>query len=144
MIRVYSFFLALILTFSPLLHAEDLAEDKITNENLMSELEDFLNKNDHKTTFKEAKLRILNKITGKSQIYVLPFSKALSLNNLEIIVDKCIYSPSINRTALLTKIYEYDLAEDIKVIFSGWLFSDHIAISTLEHPVYFVQSLQCN
>jgi hypothetical protein len=92
-----------------------------------------------------AELIVLNKITAKSVKKAFSLGEIKFFGNLSIEVHKCVKSTdpfNANNLMLLT-IFDNKIDDDNLSVFHGWIVSSNPSISTLEHPVYEVISVDC-
>lgn len=94
---------------------------------------------------KIATLIMLNKITTKTSELDFEMGKVKFFGNLSIEVHKCIedtdlYKP--NYMVLLT-VFDNKIDDDPVVVFHGWMVSNNLSISTMEHPVYEIIVSRC-
>lgn len=105
-----------------------------------------IDKNDNQANFKNfAQIRILNKITTKSEEIKISKDKINSSGKLLITMPYCWQSPSNLETenkAFLEIFEQMDNNQQVK-IFSGWLFSSSPSISAVQHPIYDIHLLRC-
>ncbi len=93
-----------------------------------------------------AKVVVLNKITARSKELSINVGQKAYFGNIEITVHKCfsngdLYLPSHK---ILVSVVENKIDEDPQNIFSGWLISSNIPVSTLQNPSYEIIALECN
>lgn len=97
------------------------------------------------TYYNIAKIVALNKITAKSQEFDIEVGSKAYFGNIAISVQKCwnnndLYLPT---SKILVSVVESRLDEDPQNIFSGWLISNNIPASVLEHPSYELIAIGC-
>ena len=87
----------------------------------------------------------LDKITARVSRFDTPLAKPVSFGSLLIVVRDCEKSAPEERpeNAAFVEIYETRPGEERRRLFSGWMFSSSPALSSLEHPVYDVNLLEC-
>ena len=94
------------------------------------------------TTGAGGTLRVLDKITGRTQDYDFTNGQTRSVGLLAITMTECRY-PSGNRSGdaytLLTIVYNN--APD--PVFRGWMIASAPALNALDHPRYDVWALRC-
>jgi hypothetical protein len=92
-----------------------------------------------------AVLQGLDKITARVSQIVAPVGKTVRFGSLAITVRDCEKSPPEDRPedAAFIQIDEVRTAEENVRRFSGWMFAQSPALSSLEHPVYDVVLLDC-
>ena len=95
-------------------------------------------------TFPEiiAKLRAIDRTTGRSFILNTPVNQTINFSKLSINVKYCYQNP-IN---MEIENYAYIIIEDLKKnkeIFRGWMFSSSPSINSLEHPINDIWLLEC-
>jgi hypothetical protein len=92
-----------------------------------------------------AVLQGLNKITARVSEIVAPIGKTVAFGTLQITVRDCKKNPPEDRPedAAFLQIDEVRPGEDNLRRFSGWMFAQSPALSSLEHPVYDVILLDC-
>ena len=89
-----------------------------------------------------AKLRAIDRTTGRSFILNTPLNKIISFSKLSINVKYCYRNP-INREI---ENYAYIVIKDSKKdknIFEGWMFSSSPSINSMEHPINDIWLLEC-
>ena len=97
------------------------------------------------TSFAEitAKLRAIDRTTGRSYILNTPINKTVNFSKLSINVKYCYQNP-IN---MEIENYAYIIIKDLQKnenIFEGWMFSSSPSIHSLEHPINDIWLLECN
>jgi hypothetical protein len=92
-----------------------------------------------------AVLQGLDKITARVSEIVAPVGKMVRFGTLQITVRDCEKNPPIDRPedAAFLQIDEVRPGEDNVRRFSGWMFAQSPALSSLEHPVYDIILLDC-
>ena len=88
---------------------------------------------------------VLNKITTKSQKLVLQVGEVKYFNTLSIEINKCINSHDLinpNNFMLIT-IFDNKVMANSLSVFHGWMMSNNLSISSLEHPVYEIIPRRC-
>ena len=95
------------------------------------------------TTAEGGTLRVLDKITGRTQDIDFANGQTRSLGLLSITMSECRY-PSGNRSGdaytLLTIVYN-NAADPV---FRGWMIASAPALNALDHPRYDVWALRCS
>jgi len=96
--------------------------------------------------YNTAKIVALNKITAKSQEFLIKVGSSGYFGNISITVKKCwsnndLYLP---QNKILLNVVENKVDEDPMNIFSGWLISSNISASALEHPSYELIAIDCH
>jgi len=90
-------------------------------------------------------LQGLDKTTARVSTVEAPLDKPVRFGTLVITARACNKKPPEeppNTTAFL-EIDETRASADVQHLFSGWMFAQSPALSTLEHPVYDVTVLDC-
>jgi hypothetical protein len=92
-----------------------------------------------------AVLQGLDKITARVFEITAPVGQTVRLGTLAITVRDCEKNPPVDRPedAAFLQIDEVRPGEDNVRRFSGWMFAQSPALSSLEHPVYDVILLDC-
>jgi hypothetical protein len=92
-----------------------------------------------------AVLQGLDKITARVLQIDAPVGKTVSFGTLEITVRDCKKNPPEDRPedAAFLQINEVRSGEENVRRFSGWMFAQSPALSSLEHPVYDIVLLEC-
>lgn len=92
-----------------------------------------------------ARLRWLDKTTGRVQTIDVPVTAAVRIQSLEIIVRSCVERPPEEppESAAFLDISEIRPGEPTAEVFRGWMFASSPALSAMEHPVYDVWVLDC-
>lgn len=111
--------------------------------NIKSEETPVVNHGIESTNF--AEVVVINKITTKSEKVLLKIGDLKYLGNISVEIHKCVkdtnpYKP--NNSILLT-IFDNKIDDDRIKIFHGWMMSNNLSVSTLEHPVYEVIPVSC-
>lgn len=95
------------------------------------------------TTAPGGTLRVLDKITGRTQDLEFRNGQTRSVGLLAVTMSECRY-PSGNRSgdayALLTIVYN-NAADPV---FRGWMIASAPALNALDHPRYDVWALRCS
>jgi hypothetical protein len=92
-----------------------------------------------------AVLQGLDKITARVSDIDAPVGKTVQFGTLQITVRDCEKNPPEDRPqdAAFLQIDEVRPGEENVRRFSGWMFAQSPALSSLEHPVYDVVLLDC-
>jgi hypothetical protein len=92
-----------------------------------------------------AVLQGLDKITARVSEITAPVGQTVRFGTLAITVRDCEKNPPVDRPedAAFLEIDEIRPGEDNVRRFSGWMFAQSPALSSLEHPVYDVILLDC-
>lgn len=92
-----------------------------------------------------AVLQGLDKITARVSEIAAPVGKTVHFGSLAITVRDCEKNPPEDRpeSAAFLQIYELRPGEENVRWFSGWMFAQSPALSSLENPVYDVILLDC-
>lgn len=92
-----------------------------------------------------AVLQGLDKITARVSEITAPVGKTVQFGGLEITVRDCEKNPPEDRPedAAFLEIDEVRPGEENVRRFSGWMFAQSPALSSLEHPVYDIVLLDC-
>ena len=92
-----------------------------------------------------AVLQGLDKITARVSEIDAPVGKTVKFGTLQITVRDCEKNPPEDRPedAAFIQIDEVRPGEENVRRFSGWMFAQSPALSSLEHPVYDVILLDC-
>jgi len=92
-----------------------------------------------------AVLQGLDKITARVSAIYAPVGQTIRFGTLAITVRDCEKNPPEDRPerAAFLQIDEVRLGEESIRRFSGWMFAQSPALSSLEHPVYDVILLDC-
>ncbi len=90
-------------------------------------------------------LQGLDKISARTSRIEAPVGTTVRFGTLSIAVRDCEQSSPEDspENAAFLQIYETPPGEDVKRLFSGWMFSSSPALSELQHPVYDVTLLAC-
>lgn len=87
-------------------------------------------------------LRVLDKITGRTEDIELATGETKSIGLLAITLSECRYpsgNPSGDAFALLTIVYN-NAADPV---FRGWMVASAPALNAMDHPRYDVWALRC-
>lgn len=91
-------------------------------------------------------VKVLNKITGKTQIIKIKINETIVFERLEIKPIICwkSYPEEEPENKLLLEILENNPNNTKKAkVFFGWIFSSSPSISGLEHPLYDIKLDDC-
>ena len=89
-----------------------------------------------------AKLRAIDRTTGRSFILNAPINKEINFSKLLIKVKYCYRNP----IDMKIENYAYVEIKNLKqkdIIFSGWMFSSSPSLNSLEHPINDIWLLEC-
>ena len=92
-----------------------------------------------------AVLQALDKLVARVHEIDAPLNKETKLGTLSIVVRQCTVSPpeAPPEASAFIEITEQRQGEDVKKVFSGWMFASSPALSAMEHPVYDVWVIGC-
>lgn len=95
------------------------------------------------TTGTGGTLRVLDKITGRTQDLEFGNGQSRNVGLLSITMSECRF-PTGNRSgdayALLTIVYN----NEVTPVFQGWMVASAPALNALDHPRYDVWALRCS
>lgn len=128
--------------------------DEMEDNKSLSDLEHELHKEDKQSPklnleenkfYNIASLRIINKITAQSENLKIKVGDSAFYGNIEIYVLKCFKKQAYEGidNQILIRVVESKIDEDPKEIFYGWLFSYNKSLNSLEHPVYYIDAVDC-
>ncbi len=129
-------------------HAEDvfesIADINTSSHESKEDIFSFIDRDSVKF-LEKAKIVIMNKITANSKEFELPVGSKAKYGHAELIIHKCAKSddPAVGSMILVT-LKDTGEKEDIKTLFSGWVFSKSPSISAVEHPVYQLLAISCS
>lgn len=92
-----------------------------------------------------AEMIIINKITTKRQNVIFKMGEVKFFGNISVEIHKCVNDPNLlkpNNMMLMT-IFDNKIDDDKLSIFHGWMMSNNLSASTLEHPVYEIIPVTC-
>ena len=95
---------------------------------------------------KKIDIRILDKLSSKSELLKLDIGKNSLYKNLEIKVLKCKNSKFDDNPEITTYLQVKDSKNsnnDEVFVFNGWTFSSSPSIQVFDHPVYDLWILKC-
>ena len=95
---------------------------------------------------KKIDIRILDKLSSKSELLKLDIGKNSLYKNLEIKVLKCKNSKFDDNPEITTYLQIKDSKNsnnDEVFVFNGWTFSSSPSIQVFDHPVYDLWILKC-
>lgn len=99
------------------------------------------------TDMEMAKLRGLDKVSGRIQTFEIPIDQTVRFGqNLYIRIRACRKSDPIERpeAAAFMEVWEKDInTDESRWVFSGWVFASSPALSAMDHPVYDVWVIDC-
>lgn len=92
-----------------------------------------------------ARLRGLDKITGRVTDIDAPAGVPVRFGSLRVIVRYCYTRPPVEppETTAFIQVDEVQPGINPRRLFSGWMFASSPALSALEHPVYDVWVISC-
>jgi hypothetical protein len=92
-----------------------------------------------------AVLQGLDKITARVSNFDAPVGKAVRFGDLSILVRACKKNPPVDtpESAAFLQIDDLRPGEEPTSEFSGWMFAQSPALSSLEDPIYDVIVLDC-
>ncbi len=131
---------------------EDFAPiDALEQQELDSELEDEVMelKSLKEVIISDAKklsLRVLNKITARAYELKINIDEVVNFGSLEIVAKQCRTKEQdeVLEDMALLEIGETLNEAEKKKLFYGWIFASSPALSSLEHPVYFITLIKCD
>lgn len=87
----------------------------------------------------------LDKVTAQISTFELPLDQSVRFGSMDITLRHCDRTPPEEppESAAFLEITEQKEGEDIRTLFSGWMFASSPALSALQHPVYDVWVLEC-
>lgn len=93
-----------------------------------------------------AEILLINKITTKNQNIFLKTGDVKFFGSISIEIHKCInnLNPLKPMDMMLMTIFDNKIDDDKLSIFHGWMLSNNLSASTLEHPVYEVIPVRCH
>lgn len=92
-----------------------------------------------------AVLQALDKLVARVHEVEAPLNQETRLGTLLITVRQCSVSPpeAPPEASAFLEINEQRPGEEVKKVFSGWMFASSPALSAMEHPVYDVWVVGC-
>jgi len=92
-----------------------------------------------------AVLQGLDKLVARVHEIEAPLNKETKLGTLQILVRQCVVSPpeAPPEASAFLEISEQRPGEEMRKVFTGWMFASSPALSALEHPVYDVWVVGC-
>ena len=96
---------------------------------------------------KSAVLRGLDKITARITTFNLPLGKTVKFGTLQIVARVCHKQPPEERpeiSVFLEIDEEISGTDNLRSLFTGWMFASSPALSALEHSVYDVWVIDCS
>lgn len=91
-------------------------------------------------------LRVLNKVTARSEMLKAKPGEVLEFGKLRIQARQCFQSvPSSlpDAVALLSIAEHLPDREEPKLLFQGWMYASSPSVTALEHPIYDVTMVEC-
>ena len=86
----------------------------------------------------------LDKITARINTFEVDVSKTHKFGELDIFVERCVFSKPIFKPESLAYIRIKDNSDRLsEVKFKGWMFSSSPALNALENSVYDISILAC-
>ncbi len=102
------------------------------------------------------KLRSLDKITARTQVFEASVGKVVKFGSVYIKVQACRKSSELEKpeAAAFLQVWEIPKGQDAKTtdenndndaewIFSGWMYASSPGLSAMDHPIYDVWVLDC-
>lgn len=91
------------------------------------------------------KLRSLEKVTARTETFEANVGSTVKFGSIYIKVQTCRKSPPIEKpeAAAFLQIWENDLEQKARWVFSGWMFASSPGLSSMDHPIYDVWVLDC-
>lgn len=92
-----------------------------------------------------AVLQGLDKVTARISKFSAEIGEPVTFGTLEITAQACIKKPPDEppESSVFLEISEKQKGEQVKFLFSGWMFASTPGLSALQHPVYDVWVLDC-
>jgi hypothetical protein len=87
----------------------------------------------------------LDKLVARVQEIEAPLNKETRFGTLQIMVRQCTVSPpeAPPEAAAFVEISEQRQGEEVRKVYSGWMFASSPALSAMEHPIYDVWVVGC-
>lgn len=97
------------------------------------------------TGFASVELRVLNKVTARSETFNALIGSVARFGTIEITAHSCWKSAPENppENAALLEVSEVKKGESPTLFFLGWMFSSSPGLSSLEHPFYDITVVRC-
>ena len=93
-----------------------------------------------------AALQALDKVTARVTRIVAPVDRPVRFGSLAITVRACLKTPPTEAPESAAFLTIDDIrpgSQEVRHVFSGWMFASSPAVSALEHPVYDVWVVDC-
>ena len=93
-----------------------------------------------------AVLQALDKVTARVTRLQAPVGEPVRFGSLEITARACLQTPPTEAPESAAFLQIDDIrpgGQEVRHVFSGWMFASSPAISALEHPVYDVWVIDC-
>lgn len=90
----------------------------------------------------EVWVRVIDKVTSKQHLLKAVTGSVMNYKTLSIMPHRC----SVNNEgefAALLEIYDQPPSGSVEEIFSGWMFSASVSLTSIEHPFYDVSLVKC-
>ena len=149
------FLLALLLTLSSPIFAQDAMDDSVVDEPAPkhaakpkeiapAEVAPLLPPGTMQDQ-KFAELNALDKITARVSKLEAPLEQTVTFGSLNIVVKACRKTLAEDRpeAAAFVQVWEQKPGEDSHWVYSGWLYASSPALTGLEHPVYDIWLTDC-
>ena len=98
-------------------------------------------------TTKSVVLRGLDKVTARITTFKLPLGEVVKFGTLQIVARFCHKQPP-EETPEISVFLEIDEEvsgkNNLRTLFTGWMFASSPALSSLEHSVYDVWVIDCS
>ncbi len=93
----------------------------------------------------QVRVRILDKITGRTRTYDLEVGRTVAYSALRIRPKSCRKTSPLEEqeSAAFLQIWEVKPDESTSWVFSGWMFGSSPSLSAMDHPVYDVWIIDC-
>ena len=95
---------------------------------------------------KFVEIKVLDKVSSKSNTMIIEVKKQIKFKNLEIKAMKCKNSKFDDSPEVTAYLQVKDLTEkdnDKVFVFNGWTFSSSPSLKPFDHPVYDIWLVKC-
>ncbi len=105
----------------------------------------FTSSNSSLIKYNKARVIVLNKVIAKRDKVILELNQLKFFANLSIEISQCIKNtdPYDSYNLMWINVLEYIVNDHPKIVFSGWITSKYLSLSTVEHPVYEIIPVDC-
>lgn len=88
----------------------------------------------------------LDKITGRIITFNVQIDETVQFGALQVTPRVCYTRPptEAQQTTSFVEVDEITLSNEVRRIFSGWMFASSPGLNAIEHPIYDVWLINCS